>query len=580
MEERVFDVPDGMPASVFRDKYARRNEDGSYQNWAQRITEVVAGNIALLPDGDLTKELQHQYLLKSALSGVVPFSGRHVQHGDLDQPTKKAELFYNCTSAMFSWASFLLLMKGCGVGRDFSSDICFVDWDYLPNCRFVLEAADNQGRGGHPDYEDWIETLSDALHKYDAESEGVRWHTVDDSAEGWAKVVMIMETAAFHKNNKDTVFVFDFSQVRKKGSPLRGQQNRPASGPVPFIRALYQVMSLKGAGMKPWKQAMFIDHYLAACVVVGGVRRSARIAIKSCYDRDVIDFIDIKRGGYLWSANNSIAVDAQFWGKAQNPRPSHERRVYEAAAGSSYWDDTGEPGFVNVDMLNDNREGLDTVTVDTYLSKSFIESIGGLHIRTRDMIGYHLERAKKRKYIYIPNPCVPGDTFVATAQGPKRVNELIGRPFTAMVNGLGYAASGFWKTGTRPVVKVTTNRGYSLRLTSNHKVQVEIGRRKKCGARNGYHIDTKWVEAGNLVTGDRVVLNDHRGFSWNGSNGVFDEGWLLGEMVGDGGFNPAYGHGSYVRFWGPHQKYMAEIAVRVAKSFPKTMRLKGTRSSP
>lgn len=400
-ESAIFVVPPGMPAAVFRDKYARRKEDGTFQTWAERVTEMVDGNVSLRPGA----RYQREEFLDLALRGIIPMSGRHLQHGDLDQASKKAELFMNCTSAMFSWASFLLLMKGAGVGRDFSADMCFVDWDFLPNCRFVLDAPDNGGKSGHPDYEPWIESLAEARHKYDTESEMVRWHEVGDSAEGWAKVVMIMETAAFHKNNRDTVFVFDFSGVRRAGAPLMGQQGRPASGPVPFIKALHKITSIRGAGMKPWKQAMFVDHYLAACVVVGGIRRSARIAVKSCYDRDVIDFIDIKRGGYLWSANNTLLIDRPFWAKARDPRPSHERRVFEAASSASYWDDTGEPGFFNVDLVNDCDRDIDDLTVDNYLSDDFVADIGGLHLRTRDMIAYHLDRAKRKKYRFLPNPC-------------------------------------------------------------------------------------------------------------------------------------------------------------------------------
>lgn len=420
MSEEIFVVPEGMPRSIFHDKYARKKEDGTFQTWEERLREVVAGNISLGRQG--ASYAQKDELERLAVKGVIPFSGRHVQHGDMQQRSKRAELFLNCTTAMFCWASFLLLMKGCGVGRDYSSDLCFVDWDYMPNCRFVLDAPDNLGRGGHPDYQDWIEPLSEAVTKYDTESEGVRWFEVEDSAEGWAKVVMILETAAFHKNNKDTVFVFDFSKVRPAGAPLKGQQNRPASGPVPFIRALNRVVSIKGAGMKPWKQAMHIDHYLAACVVVGGVRRSARIATKIYSDREVIDFIDIKRSGALWSANNSVLVDESFWEKAANPRPSLERRVYEAAGGSSYWDDTGEPGFINVDKLNALKRDLDKVTVDKYLSPEFQKDIGGVHPRTMDMIEYHLKRAVGRKYLYTTNPC--GEISLAVWGGYCNIGDI------------------------------------------------------------------------------------------------------------------------------------------------------------
>lgn len=460
-----FVVPAGMPASVFRDKYARQKADGSYQTWVERIDEVVDGNCSL---ADHVTATERETLRRYARQGLVAFSGRHVQHGDADQRSKTLELFSNCSTAMFSWALFLLLMKGSGVGRDYSSDLCWVDWDYLPNCRFVLDAPDNLGRGGHVDYEPWIETLAEARQKYDPESEHVRWHVVGDSAEGWAKVVMIMETAAFHKNNQDVVFVFDFSEVRPAGAPLRGQQNRPASGPVPLIRALHQVMTLKGAGMKPWKQALHVDHYLAACVVVGGVRRSARIATKSYRDRDCIDFVDVKRGGFLWSANNSIMVDAEFWQRAADPRPGLERRVYEAAGGSSYWDDTGEPGFINADRLHDDRRGLDGITPETYLSDNFVAELGGVHPRTREMIAYHLQRALGRRYLYTTNPCgeialatwgaycIIGDLCLANARDPEEV----------------YAAAALL---ARALVRVNTMRSiYAAEVRRTNRIGVSL----------------------------------------------------------------------------------------------------------
>jgi hypothetical protein len=166
--------------------------------------------------------------------------------------------------------------------------------------------------------------------------------------------------------------------------------------------AIAKVASIKTSGMKPWKQALFIDHYLAACVHLGGARRSARAAVKSWRDRDVVEFIDIKRGGFLWSANNSISVDADFWKDAREPRHTHARRVFEAAVNAAYWDKTGEPGFINVDMLNQNREGMDAITGENMIDQ---EVYVDLHRRTKDMIENVLDHVKKLYYVFIPNPC-------------------------------------------------------------------------------------------------------------------------------------------------------------------------------
>src|SRR5690606_39345518 len=46
--------------------------------------------------------------------------------------------------------------------------------------------------------------------------------------------------------------------------------------------------------------------------------------------------------------------------------------------------------------------------------------------------------------------------------------------------------------------------------------------------------ETAWREARELAPGDRLVLNDHRAApSWPGRYG-FDEGYLLGLLIGDG----------------------------------------------
>jgi len=412
-----FVVQPGMPKAVFHNKYSRRKADGSFQTFVERIEDVMLGNFSLHPDWKRqTPQLLQEYESALALgrAGILATSGRHLQHGDADQASKIMELFTNCSSGMFSFMKFRLLLRGSGVGRDYSTATCRVNWDNMPNVRLVLDE-------NHPDFyakvvpEDpksaepyvlkpygFIESLRDARHKYDSESENVRWFTVEDTREGWSKVIEILETAAWQEKHKDKLFIFDCTPIRCHGSPILGLQGRPASGPIPFMEAIASIISLKGTGMKPWKQALYVDHYLAACVHLGGARRAARMATKYWKDRDTIEFIDIKRGGFLWSANNSILVDQEFWQQARQPQHNHARRVFEAASNAAYFDDTGEPGFINVDLLTDNREGLETITgascIDTTIYKD-------LHPRTKDMIENVLGHVKNLKYIFIVNPC-------------------------------------------------------------------------------------------------------------------------------------------------------------------------------
>jgi ribonucleoside-triphosphate reductase (formate) len=267
-----------------------------------------------------------------------------------------------------------------------------------------LEGPDQWGAGGHPDYQPWIENARDARHKYDSESEQTRWFMVEDSAEGWAKVVEVLETAAWQEKHRDKLFIFDFSGVRAAGVPIAGQQGRPASGPVPFIHALVQLLTIRGAGLKPWKQAMFVDHYLAACVAVGGVRRAARLAARTWTEHDIFDFVEIKRGGFLTSANNSVMLDDVFWEQARSPLPTHGRRVFEAMTSAGYFDGTGEPGFVNAHLMSWCADGVEDLKIDTLFDPAVAARLR-MHPRTYTMMGAMLDIAKRKKYPFIPNPC-------------------------------------------------------------------------------------------------------------------------------------------------------------------------------
>ena len=148
--------------------------------------------------------------------------------------------------------------------------------------------------------------------------------------------------------------------------------------------------------MSPWKQAIFVDHYLAECVLVGGARRSARIATKVWTDPEIFDFINIKRGGFLWSANNSVAVDDKFW----KQRSKHAQKVLDAIIKASYEDGTGEPGFINQHMLVQNDDGY-----DDYVDGKYAESDKYVPFdRTRKLLT-HVARNAGAGLPQIPNPC-------------------------------------------------------------------------------------------------------------------------------------------------------------------------------
>jgi len=296
----------------------------------------------------------------------------------------------NCSTSSSSYILFYLLMNGSGVGRAYDDDMCVVNWDNMPSVRCVLSK----------DHKDFVwgfdESVDDAKHKY-GKGDNIHWFKVPDDREGWAQAVEKLEVMAFEKKYKDELLILDFSEVRPSGSLIKGMQNRPASGPKPLMNAIERVSTVKGAGMPLWKQALFIDHYLAECVLVGGARRSARIATKNWTDPEIFEFISIKKGGFLWSANNSVTVEEKFW----KQKSKHSKKVLKAIMKASYHDGTGEPGFINQHLLVQNDDNYDDYQDGRYAeSKKYKPKKN-----TRKMLALVARNASAKPFSQIPNPC-------------------------------------------------------------------------------------------------------------------------------------------------------------------------------
>lgn len=419
---------EGMGRAVAERTILRKKPNGAWESWNDVAARVSFGNSLLIKKhrhDDRHFNAEFDALYTHLAKATILMSGRHLQHGDQTQPDRNLEVFTNCSTAPASFLSFLLLMNGSGVGRAYDNDMILVNWDNAPDVRCVLDTS-------HADF-DWSahEPVRDARHKY--RGRDVTWHTVEDSREGWAKALEIWETMAFERVHKDTLLVLDFSKVRAKGAPIRGMQNRPASGPVPLMNAFMKAASIKGAGLEPWLQALFVDHYFAECVLVGGARRAARMSTKSCWDENVIDFVRVKRPieysgmdreaiiryrqehsappAFLWSSNNSVTVDAEFWRLKdakldglpflEARRAKHARRVFNAIVEASYADGTGEPGLINVDQLVQNDEGWRDLRGGDY--------VGSEKYQVEDETKLYLARlaktAVRKRYHMITNPC-------------------------------------------------------------------------------------------------------------------------------------------------------------------------------
>jgi ribonucleoside-triphosphate reductase len=109
--------------------------------------------------------------------------------------------------------------------------------------------------------------------------------------------------------------------------------------------------------------AMEIDHAIASCVVAGGVRRSARMAMMHWADPQIHEFINIKQmSGSHWTTNISVEVDDEFWSSVEHgpvgwPDGLGITNRYDQAdavltAISTGMVNNGEPGFWDSSVSN------------------------------------------------------------------------------------------------------------------------------------------------------------------------------------------------------------------------------------
>ncbi|WP_237213287.1 recombinase [Falsiroseomonas oryziterrae] len=475
----------GMGLAVAR-RTVFRPEDR--EDWGHVADRVAAGNVSLLGGRADAAATECARLRNAIASGALLTSGRHLQHGDPGQAGRNIELFTNCATAITSFAKFYLLLNGSGVGRSYDDELVVVDWADGPALLLHLSPS-------HPDYPRDSPGLTRFARDFGVASvdePGVRaaldaeilcdqklappdaiHHEVEDSREGWAKAVEILESMAFRGERQRTLLL-DLSAIRPRGTPIRGMQGRPAPGPLSLLRGLArlrrQVIEAArrrdpgGGAMQPWEQALLADHLLSVEVQGGGARRAARMATKSWRDPGALRFVQLAAEGVLWTANHSLMVDREFWhhvarGRAgealDDPWTHHARAVFEAATRSAHA--TGEPGFLNADLLEDHRSG-------SAWRKPVCDD--GSDLRSRrysaeqavGLLGELSRRAARARFPATTNPCgevvlhVTGGYCVVGDFAPLLACPL---PFEAVTPGaLDHATAALWDARVEDAVRL------------------------------------------------------------------------------------------------------------------------------
>lgn len=285
------------------------------------------------------------------------------------------------------------------------------------------------------------------------------------------------------------------------------------------------IKTVNGTASGPCSWAQLYSVATGDVIQQGGSRRGALMVMLDDTHPDIEEFITVKRtAGKIEHANLSVCISDKFMQAVKDDAEWNliwQGEVKKTVRARALWDlictsawESAEPGMVFMDRYN-----------------------------TESNTWYYED-------IRCVNPCVTGDTLIYTDKGLVPAKELaeLGLPITVVSPDISVGelvpvrhafarsssqitrpspnrgvsllqASHVFATGIKPVYRLQTREGYTVRLTEDHKVLTLEG----------------WKAARDLVAGDKIhLLHGDGGF---GTIGNEDLGRVLGWLVGDGYIN-------------------------------------------
>ena len=413
---------------------------------------------------------------------------------------------------------------------------------FFSECLWLLLSGTGTGFSVQRQHTDKLPKL---ITTTDPTEKEVMTYTVGDTIEGWADALQVLVDSYFQGTplSGKEIF-FDYTRIRRKGSKLRTSGGR-APGPKPLQKALKRIkralISAIDNEQEKLRPIQVYDMIMMAadCVLAGGIRRSATIAIFSPDDEEMmsakvgcienVKILTNKRKDGSWITDEGVAYNL-FTDKGEEPEKG----------------DTCNIGWWNLypwRQLSNNSAALlrnECKFEDFRNIVNSAKSYGEPGFVFLDNLNYGY------------NPCVTKDTLIATSEGYRQVASLINQPFTAVIEGQEFPAKGFIPTGIQRTFTIKTKSGREVRATENHKFMTEDG----------------WTPVWDLDIGSKLKLHNHANFKANYENNEdYYKGLSLGWFIGDGNtITRSKGISSGLRFWGDNKYVKRERAVNCLRS--------------
>lgn len=321
-----------------------------------------------------------------------------------------------------------------------------------------------------------------SMPRLQSRTKGVKTFVIEDSMEGWADSIGVLISSFLEKDSTFSEYQgcrvdFDYSKIRKKGSKITGGFKAP--GPEGLRKAHLKIEQMLEQYLENTKQPAPFKSILIYDIVMHSsdavLSGGVRRSATIClFSVGDEDMLNAKTGN--WFITNPQRARSNNSVVLVRDKVTREEFAHIVKSVKEF----GEPGFV---------------------------------------------WSSDEDILY--NPCITLESWVTTPSGPKQVKDLIGEGQVDLIldgQAVSTSEEGFIQTGVKPVYKLTLDNGMTIRATGNHQILTSEG----------------WVECKDLTDKDFVQLPDNTSLIQNSypETTLFKEGWLIGNLIGDGTYSP------------------------------------------